>query len=227
MKFFRYCLCCLIMMFSVSFCAHADEVDGYMRVVLVGDYRCGKTSLWKRLGESDFDESEQRSDYMQCRRTTETVGDRNVQFNIWDTAGANWYYDQVVKFTEGANMIFIVHDISESFSEEKEAYLEKLYRDIHEKIRRDGIIVIVGSKFDRRHEGIVNASKQINLLEGVAKAVPCPCVFTSAKEDADAGIRNLKQYLTRAAQRMELYGADPDKGIQTVMFTSVSRCKLL
>ncbi len=104
-------------------------VDKYARVILVGDLSGGKTSLWKRILGKEFDQDEAFSDIMVRENVTKTINGQEVQFNVWDTAGAESYYDEVVEFTQNADFVIIVHDISKQFDERSENYIDKLYSD--------------------------------------------------------------------------------------------------
>ena len=94
-------------------CINRTYATEYARVVFVGDLGSGKTSLWKSFFGLKYNPDEMASDSMVRRDYTTDIGGKTVQFNIWDTAGAAKYYDQVVAFTQGANFVFVVQDLSE------------------------------------------------------------------------------------------------------------------
>lgn len=202
----------VFMLFGVS---SAFAADKYARVVLVGDLSGGKTSLWKRILGHQFAEAEDSSDMMIRENTTRVINGQEVQFNVWDTAGAERYYNEVVAFTQNADFVIIVHDISKTFDMRSESYINKLYSDIHSRIKPTGKIVIVGSKYDKRHTNIVNAGKQITMLESVAKAIPCAYINCSSKIDGDRGITALTDFLfNRYHDSMVFCSSDPDTGMQ-------------
>lgn len=94
----------IISLFTVMFICSSNifAVDYFARVILVGDAASGKTSLWRRLFGEKFDMSQNASDMMVRRDIIKNIDGKEVQFNIWDTAGAESYYDEVVNFTKGA-----------------------------------------------------------------------------------------------------------------------------
>lgn len=201
----------VFIMFGVSSVFAADK---YARVVLVGDLSSGKTSLWKRILGHEFDMEEARSDLMVRENVTKTINDQEVQFNVWDTAGAERYYNEVVAFTQNADFVIIVHDVSKPFDVRSENYINKLYSDVYERMKQTGKIIIVGSKYDKRHADIVNAGKQITMLEGVAKAIPCTYISCSSKIDGDKGITSLTDLLFNCHySSMVLSSSDPDSGM--------------
>ena len=184
-----------VLCFLMCNTAFATNVK-FAKVVFVGDYGCGKTSIWKRLMGEGFDQYELQSD------------------RIYDTAGLDRYYKDVVNFTADANFIFIVHDLDKEFDDSKENYLSKIYRDIHEKISgRDCKIVLVGSKLDLRCRNIVNSTRQAKLLDDVARHIPCAIILTSAKNENDTGINAIVDFIVKNCKNMTL----PDKSPENVL----------
>lgn len=218
----------ILSVFAVMFVCSSKfyAVDRFAKVVLVGDSGSGKTSLWKRVVEGDFDQNENRSDMMICKDIIKKVDEKEVQFNIWDTAGAEIYYNEVVDFTKGANFVIIVHDTSIKFDESREKYLAELYKNIYERIDSCGKIMIVGNKWDLRHSNIVNSGKHKSLLESVAQSIPCSLKFVSCKENS-GDIKGILDYLCAACKKMKLYTSNPDKCLQKRFTVKVQSCAIL
>lgn len=210
MKITRNILLAFVFTFFLNLNFYA--VDYYARVILIGDTGGGKTSLWNRIFDYPFNEYENASDIMISKELIRRVGGNEIQFNIWDTAGAEMYYDEVVEFTRGANFVIIVHDTDTDFDKSKEQYLETLYSKVHDKIQPDGKVLLVGTKWDLRHGKIVNAHKHQELLEGVAKSIPAACVLVSSK--TSVGINRIVDFLCSKSEQMELYANNPDASIQ-------------
>lgn len=184
-------------------CGAVFAQNKFVKVVLVGDYRSGKTCIWKRMLGESFDDSEAQSDRLTFRDIMRTDGNDVLCFSLWDTAGLDKYYDEVIDFTRDANFVFIVHDLYKKRNGNVETYLSRIYRDVHEKAPK-AKIVLVGSKYDLRHRDVVNASKQAELIEMVAKHIPCDYTYTSAKEDNDKGIEHLLDYIVTECRDMVL-----------------------
>lgn len=204
----------IISLFTVMFICSSNifAADYFARVILVGDAASGKTSLWRRLFGEKFDMSQNASDMMVRRDIIKNIDGKEVQFNIWDTAGAESYYDEVVSFTKGANFVIIVHDIDTIFNSDREQYLTRLYGDIHSRIKDDGKIMIVGNKWDLRHYDIVNSSKHKSLLQNVAQSIPCALKLVSCKRDT-GDIDDILDYFCSASKNMELYRYNPDTAL--------------
>lgn len=179
----------------------------FVKVVFVGDYKSGKTSIWKRLMDQGFDDSERQSTTLTPGEIIRVDGSTILSLKIWDTAGLDKYYNEVIDFTTGANFVFIVHDLAKKLDDSVRQYLSKACRDASAKKAADGKIVIIGSKYDLRQADVVNSAAQARMLEEVAQVVPCACVLTSAKSEGDPGISTLIRYIIEKSREMAL----PDK----------------
>lgn len=194
----------------------AGEPSCYARIVLVGNFGCGKTSIWKRIFGDRFDERESASDMMMCRTARGTLSDgRNVQFNIWDTTGANVHYSHVIDFLGGAtaaNFVIVVHDLSSRYTGEVENHLDVLVKDAVKNMRPDGRLIFIGNKMDLAKRSPLNFSKQKALLEHIAHAMGYRMYITSASDDASAPIfiTKLLSYIKDSCEEMKLYDKDPD-----------------
>lgn len=185
-------------------CGSAFAENKFVKVVFVGDLGSGKTCIWKRLLDEGFNENERGSDRLTFNSIIRTDGEDVLCITLWDTAGADRYYDEVVDFTRDANFVFIVHDLYKKLNGDVKVYLSRIYRDVHERMAPGGRVVLVGSKYDLRHRDIANAAEQANLLKEVAENIPCPYVLTSAKEDGDPGIATLLNYIVEQCRVMQL-----------------------
>lgn len=201
----------LIIFFALlfSFCGSAFAVghdSKFIKVVFVGNYRCGKTAIWRRTLNQDFDPDLPKSDSLTFAQKTIQENDTTLILKIWDTAGLDKYYNEMVDFTKNANFVFIVHDMEEKYDESVEQYLDKIYRDVSDKIAKDGKIVFVGSKIDTKKRSIVNYTKQAELIKAVAKHIPCHLILTSAK--TGYGIADIMLYIKEQSKEMELLDID-------------------
>ena len=184
-------------------CCSAFAENKFVKVVLVGDYKCGKTCIWKRMLGEGFDLITGPANELISGNIIRTDNGDILSIMLWDTAGADRYYDEVVDFTKDANFVFIVHDLYKRLDGNVETYLSRIYRNIHEKAP-GAKILLVGSKYDLRHRDMANTSKQTELVERVAKYAPCDFVYTSAAQDDDPGIAALLDYVVRESRNMVL-----------------------
>lgn len=205
MKFKKLISCIIIFSSIMTFTASAGQKS--VKVAFVGNLRSGKTAIFKRLFGRGYNPDERRSDTLVCGRKELPFNGDTLMLEIWDTAGLKNYYTEVIEHTKHMNFVFIVHDLSQKYDAKVEAYLTKIYRDVHEKIAADGKIVIIGSKYDLRHNDIVNSSANCGLLERVAKTIPTTCRLTSASENN--GIEELIDFIKEKSRTMNL----PDQGV--------------
>ena len=74
-------------------------VDHEVKVILLGNGRCGKSSLVRRLVENTFDPAERSTHGIRLRTLTlpftpvDGGGDANAALNIWDFAGQDLYHN--------------------------------------------------------------------------------------------------------------------------------------
>ena len=223
MKFKRL-IAFLLLLFMT--CGSVFAENKFAKVVLVGDLGCGKTAIWKRLMGEGFDPDElQSSDRLNGREITWTNGGDKITFKIWDTAGIDRRYEDVVDFTAGAHFVFIVHDLYRKLDESHRIYLSRIYRDVSARIAPGGKIVLVGSKRDKRHLDIVNSAAQARMLEEVAGHIPCAYVLTSAKDDGDPGMKTLIPYILENSRRMVLSKTRSPEGNVLRFHDPCKKCK--
>lgn len=146
MKFKRLCAFLLLVFIT---CSSVFAENKFVKVAFIGNYQSGKTCIWKRLLDEGFSEYERRSDTLSCRTIVRSTGDDVLCISLWDTAGSEKYYDEVMDFIRDANFVFIVHDLYEKLNGEVKVYLSRIYRDVRERMTPDGKIVLVGSKYDQ------------------------------------------------------------------------------
>ena len=77
-----------------------------MRVVLVGDSRCGKTTLLSRF-TTDSVPAQYAPTSFDKVTVVKAVGGRTVRFTVWDTSGAH-SFDTVRPLSYGEADIFVI-----------------------------------------------------------------------------------------------------------------------
>ncbi|CAL8083025.1 unnamed protein product [Calicophoron daubneyi] len=88
-----------------------------IKIILLGDSAVGKSSLVRRFVENHFLQDEPATIGYDFKPFSLNVDGTQVQFNIWDTAGAERYSGYLTpSFYRGANGAFYVYDIASSKS---------------------------------------------------------------------------------------------------------------
>ncbi|MDX1798606.1 MAG: ADP-ribosylation factor-like protein [Candidatus Lokiarchaeia archaeon] len=147
-----------------------------LKLILVGDYKVGKTSLIFRFVKNLFKESYQSTVGVEISKKTVELGQNTkVNFAIWDVGGQIQQMSPYRKrFYEGANAAFIVIDRT------KENSLESVQKWNHEITRFIGKVVntiIVGNKSDLENEIVISESQ----IKKLANQYNFQYILTSAK----------------------------------------------
>ncbi|KAL7846766.1 hypothetical protein SRHO_G00217460 [Serrasalmus rhombeus] len=119
-----------------------------LKIVIVGDGGCGKTSLLMVYAKGDFPETYAPSVFEKYV-TTVTHGGKEIQLNLYDTAGQD-DYDRLRPLSyQNADLILICYDVTNPTSYEN--VLIKWYPEVHH-FCRDAPIILIGCKTDLRKD---------------------------------------------------------------------------
>ncbi len=121
--------------------------DYSAKVILIGDYKVGKTSIIRRFVENRFQVSYKATLGVDISKKMVEIGeDTRINLLIWDIAGQ---LDQIKpyrkKFYEGASVAIIVLDRTRA---ETIKGVDLWYNDIKKSVPKDINIVLVGNKSD-------------------------------------------------------------------------------
>lgn len=163
--------------------------DYIMKVILLGDYKVGKTAITRRFVENTFEENYLSTLHMDISKVKKTYGETSVTYMCWDIGGqalpstpsSNRFYD-------GAQSIMIIVDRTR-----KKTLLnaEKWYNISAKYISRRIPSFLVGNKSDLE-EGIVINEED---LKDFAEKFDLNFILTSAKTGEN--IENLFTILTQ------------------------------
>ncbi|XP_074644949.1 ras-related protein Rab-24-like [Tubulanus polymorphus] len=81
------------------------------RVILVGEYGVGKTSLFRRFRDGLFDDEGSPLSTIGCDTTTKSflIGNRKIQLELWDTGGMERVSSMNLSYFRGANAAVICY----------------------------------------------------------------------------------------------------------------------
>ena len=160
------------------------------KVVLLGESGVGKTCIIAQFTSGTFDANTVTSLTAQfIRKTMEFADNKNITFDIWDTAGQEKYRSLAKIFYKDAKAIVLVYDITskDSFVQMKEYW----YEQIKQQGNKDVIIAVAANKGDLYEKRVISNEEG----EEFAKQIGAIFATTSAKDDS--GILELFQNLGR------------------------------
>ncbi|EPR78658.1 RAS-related protein RAB5 [Spraguea lophii 42_110] len=123
-----------------------DERREYSyKLVVLGHYSVGKTSLVMKYVKNQFNPNEESTIGAAFMTKTVLYPSFNVKYEIWDTAGQERYNSLIPMYYRGAHVALIIYDITstESFEVAKR-WVEELSQEKPENFLK----VMVGNKSD-------------------------------------------------------------------------------
>ena len=114
------------------------------RVLFIGDSAVGKTNIITRFKYNTFEYSYLATIGLDFVIKNLKIRDKNIKFNIWDTAGQKKYKSAIESYYKNIDVICICYDITNIKS------YNLLPELLNEAIRNsnDAIIYIIGNKID-------------------------------------------------------------------------------
>ncbi|XP_041666397.1 rho-related GTP-binding protein RhoF isoform X2 [Cheilinus undulatus] len=119
-----------------------------LKIVIVGDGGCGKTSLLMVYAKGDFPEKYAPSVFEKYV-TTITLGGKEIKLNLYDTAGQE-DYDRLRPLSyQEANLVLVCFDVTNPTSFEN--VMIKWYPEVRH-FCRDIPVILIGCKTDLRKD---------------------------------------------------------------------------
>lgn len=137
----------------MSFDERCPSFDGIYKVIIIGDYGVGKTSLLRQYVESRFLDRYTATVGADFKSRKVKVDNKTIELQLWDTAGQERFNSLGHAFYRGAECCVIVFDLTnrESFTRLdfwKEGFLEQAGKWKTEEFP----FVLVGNKADKVNE---------------------------------------------------------------------------
>ncbi|KAJ3431019.1 ras-related protein rab-21 [Anaeramoeba flamelloides] len=144
------------------------------KIVLLGEGRVGKTSLFNKFIHNQFDPSEVTTIQAQYLEKELVVENQKVNLSIWDTAGQEKFRALSPIFYRKANGALLVYDTTDSSTLDRvEDWIAELRNILGDNVE----IVIVGNKYDLKKKQQVDEEKALE----ITKSVNGEHFFSSAK----------------------------------------------
>lgn len=126
----------------------STKKGGELKIVIVGDGGCGKTSLLMVYAKGDFPEKYAPSVFEKYV-TTISLGGKEIKLNLYDTAGQE-DYDRLRPLSyQEANLVLICFDVTNPTSFEN--VLIKWFPEVRH-FCRDIPVILIGCKTDLRKD---------------------------------------------------------------------------
>ncbi|CAL8321666.1 unnamed protein product [Lota lota] len=165
------------------------KISEELKIVIVGDGGCGKTSLLMVYAKGDFPEKYAPSVFEKYV-TTITHGGKNIRLNLYDTAGQD-DYDRLRPLSyQEANLIMVCYDVTNPTSFEN--VLVKWHPEL-KHFCKDIPVILIGCKTDLRKD-----KERIRKLKAVDQT---PITYTQGEEVRQQ--MNAELYLECSAKHQE------------------------
>ena len=140
----------------------------------LGETQVGKTSILIKYTEGTFSESPLATIGVDFQVKKETVQGKQIEVQIWDSAGQEKYRSISKQYYNRAQGILLVYDITkrDTFSA-----IKHWLKDIDSQVQTNPQIVLIGNKLDLSSKRVVDEDEAIEF----AKSHKIPFFETSAK----------------------------------------------
>ncbi|XP_060917804.1 rho-related GTP-binding protein RhoF [Labrus mixtus] len=169
--------------------SNGTQKKGELKIVIVGDGGCGKTSLLMVYAKGDFPEKYAPSVFEKYV-TTITLGGKEMKLNLYDTAGQE-DYDRLRPLSyQEANLVLVCFDVTNPTS------FENVMIKWHPEVKhfcRDTPVILIGCKTDlRKDKECMRKLKAMDLA---------PITYTQGEETRQQ--MNAELYLECSAKHQE------------------------
>ena len=158
-----------------------------LKTVLLGEIGVGKTSLIKQFTNNTFDENISSSISSQYSSKIITINrlNKDIKFDLWDTAGQEIYRSLAKLFYKNAKIIIFVYDITNKNS--FEGLKKYWYKKVSTNSDKNAILALVGNKNDLYNNQQVNDNEAIEFADTIG------AIFQVTSAKSNIGIDNLFQ----------------------------------
>jgi Ras-related protein Rab-1A len=119
-----------------------NEYDYLMKILLIGEQACGKSTLLQCFVDEQFSETYISTIGVDFKIKQVCAGGKHVKLQVWDTAGAERFRTITSSYYRGANAIFLCYDTS------KVANLNPWFADVKRYGLENVPVYVVGLKGD-------------------------------------------------------------------------------
>lgn len=139
----------------------AEVKEKSFRLVVLGDYSVGKSSITLQYVKNEFNPNEESTIGAAFLTKTVLFRDNYVKFEIWDTAGQERYNSLIPMYYRGAQAALIVYDVTSMKSFLRaQSWLQELSTEKPKNFLK----VLIGNKIDLEQRE-VSTEEGLNLAQ--------------------------------------------------------------
>jgi small GTP-binding protein len=131
--------------------------DHLLKIVVAGDSAVGKSCLLSRFVDNSFAQTYTSTVGVDFKIKTMEVDGTTVKLQVWDTAGQERFKAIVNSYYRGANVVFIVFDLS---TRETFINVTKWYNEAQRLSLDDTKMILIGCKSDLSWEVSLDEIKE-------------------------------------------------------------------
>ena len=163
--------------------------DEGVKITLLGNPGVGKTCIISRYIDDSFNENNESTIGANFSEKIIKKGDKEVQLNIWDTAGQEKFHSLGKHFYKDSYIVCLVYDITNQ--ESLDSLKTIWYPDLQKFGEKYTVLAVVGNKCDLYENDILADEEQ---AKSFAKEINATFMLTSAK--TGDGVEKLFNTLT-------------------------------
>lgn len=201
------------------------QYDCLIKVLMIGNTSCGKSSLLTRYVDDSFEPSRISTIGIDFKMKTIDVLGKRAKLQIWDTAGQERFRTITQAYYRGAMGIIIVYDVTDrrSFEDVKRDWIINVDRHVNLEVRK----TLVGNKSDMESERAVGTEEGQRLADELGirffetsalRGDNVDSVFVSMATDIHERTANGHEMDTRIPSTDKIVAIKQQEG------SSISRC---
>ena len=125
------------------------DVDGIIKILIIGNSSVGKSCMLARYSEGEFPEGQKATIGIDFKLRQLEVDGRHVKLQIWDTAGQEKFRTITRAYYRGATGVLIIYDVTD---EKSFRDVNNWYESVDENTSPGTVVVLCANKCDIKEE---------------------------------------------------------------------------
>lgn len=134
------------------------DVDGIIKVLIIGNSSVGKSCMLARYSEGEFPEGQKATIGIDFKLRQLDIDGRIVKLQIWDTAGQEKFRTITRAYYRGATGVLIIYDVTD---EKSFRDVNNWYESVEENTSSETVVVLCANKcdIDMQEEKVVQGGR--------------------------------------------------------------------